>query len=77
MKFEDIAHLCMYIHNAVVYTGFRGWGGSREQRGGVFFDIGESKNLAFFQTRKFSKNVKKSMEKTIGFGKFLRKFAIF
>ena len=30
--------------------------------GGVLFYIGEMKNFAFFQTRKFSKNVKKSMK---------------
>ena len=29
----------------------------------VLFGIGEMKNFAFFQTRKFSKNVKKSMKK--------------
>ena len=46
----------------VVYTGFRGWGGSRQQWVGVLFYIGEIKNFAFFQTRKFSKNVKKSMK---------------
>ena len=39
----------------VVYTGFRGWGG-------VLFEIGEIKNFAFFQTRKFSKNDKKAMK---------------
>ena len=40
---------------SVVYTGFGAWGG------GTFF-IGESKDFAFFQARKFSKNVKKSMK---------------
>ena len=35
--------------------------GSQEQWGGVLFDIGEFKSLAFFQTRKVAKNFKKSM----------------
>ena len=39
--------------------------------GGCTFDIGESKNLAFLQTRKFSKNVKKSMKK-VSFLKILK-----
>ena len=30
--------------------------------GGVLFYIGESKNFAFFLTRKFAKNVKKQMK---------------
>ena len=42
---------------AVVYTGFCVGGGSRE-----YFFIGEIKNFAFFQTRKFSKNANKSMK---------------
>ena len=46
----------------VVYTGFRGWGGVPAGLGGILFYIGEIKNFAFFQTRKFSKNVKKSMK---------------
>ena len=33
----------------------RGPGNNEEGGGGVLFDIGESKNLQFFQTRKFSK----------------------
>ena len=44
---------------SVVYTGFRG--GDQEDWG-YFLYIGEIKNLAFFQTRKFSKNLKKSMK---------------
>ena len=36
----------------VVYTGLRGWG-HREEWVGVLFYIGEIKNLAFCQTRKF------------------------
>ena len=47
---------------AVVYTGFRGWRGPGSNWGGVLFDIGEIKNVEFFQTRKSSKNVKKSMK---------------
>ena len=35
--------------------------------GGGTFNIGESKKFAFFQTRKFSKTVKKSNEKVIIF----------
>ena len=47
---------------SVVYTGFLGWGGVTGAMGGGTFYIGEIKNFAFFQTRKFSKNVKKSMK---------------
>ena len=50
---------------AVVYTGFWAWGGGPGSNGPVWggtFFIGESKNFAFFQGRKFSKNVKKSMK---------------
>ena len=54
---------------AVVYTGFPG-GGSREQWGGVLLYIGVSKIFRVFQTRKFSKNVKKSMKKILIFGNF-------
>ena len=36
-------------------------GGPGSMGGGTFF-IGEIKNFAFFQTRKFSKNVKKSIK---------------
>ena len=46
---------------AVVYTGFCVWGVVPGAWGGTFF-IGEIKNFAFFQTRKFSKNAKKSMK---------------
>ena len=50
---------------AVVYTGFSAWGGVPAAivpfGGGTFF-IGESKNFAILQTRKFSKNAKKSMK---------------
>ena len=46
----------------VVYTGFHGWGGVPAGLGGVLIYIGEIKNFAFFQTRKFSKNVKKAMK---------------
>ena len=56
-------------------------GGSRQQWGGGTFNIGEIKNFAFFQTRKFSKNVKKSMKIDMqilrffeGFLKFYRNF---
>ena len=44
--------------------------------GGEYFFIGEIKSFAFFQTRKFSKNVKKSM-KLYQFLKILRKFCYF
>ena len=60
-------HIYVYIYvlihkpDSVVYIGFRGWGGVPEAMGGVLFYIGEMKNFAFFQTRKFSKNVKKAM----------------
>ena len=37
-------------------------GRSRAHWGGVLFYIGESQNFSFFQTRKYSKNVKKSMK---------------
>ena len=40
-----------------LYRILRLGGGSREL-GGVLFFIGEIKNFAFFQTRKFSKNAK-------------------
>ena len=50
------------ISKPVVYTGFRGWGEGPGRLGGVLFYIGEIKNFAFFQTRKFSKNVKKAMK---------------
>ena len=46
----------------VVYTGFREWGRWSRHAWGVLFYIGEIKNFAFFQTRKFSKNVKKAMK---------------
>ena len=46
------------LSTSVVYTGFRGWGG-------VLCYFREIKNFAFFQTRKFSKNVKKSMKKLL------------
>ena len=50
-------------YNPVVYTGFRGSGGMGVPAGlGVLVYIGEIKNLAFFQTRKFSTNFKKSMK---------------
>ena len=52
---------------AVVYTGFRGWGGGP----------GEIKNFAFLQTRKFSKNVKKSMKIFYFFENLHVNFAIF
>ena len=49
---------------SVVYTDFSdGGGGPGSNGGGVLFNIGEIKNFAFFQTRKFSKNVKKAMKK--------------
>ena len=47
-----------YVTITVVYPGFRGWRGYREQWGGGTFYLGEIKNFAFFQTRKFLKNVK-------------------
>ena len=55
---------CFYFPKAVVYKGFWAWGGpgSNGPVGGATFFIGESKNFAFFQGRKFSKNVKKSMK---------------
>ena len=43
---------------SVVYTGFRGWGGVPGVMGGGTFFIGENKNFAFFQTRKFAKKLK-------------------
>ena len=45
--------------------------------GGVPFYTGEIKNLAFFQTRKFSKTVKESMKNLYFFEKFKGNFAIF
>ena len=56
-------HILRIILLAVVYTGFCVWGGGVPGAwGGVLFFIGEIKNFAFFQTRKFSKNAKKSMK---------------
>ena len=46
--------------NTVVYRGFRRWWGGPGRLGGGLFYIGEIKNFAHFQTRKFSKNVKKN-----------------
>ena len=37
-------------------------GGVPGEMGGVLIEIGEIKNFAFFQARKFSKNVRKSMK---------------
>ena len=51
---------------AVVCTGFRD-GGGPGSNWGILFNIGEIKNFAVFQTRKFSKNVKKINEKFIIF----------
>ena len=48
--------------NAVVYTGFCLWGGVSGAWGWGTFFIGEIKNFAFVQTRKFSINVLKSMK---------------
>ena len=45
--------------------------------GGVLFYIGEIKNFAFFQTRKFSKNVKKAMKLLSFFENLHVNFAIF
>ena len=58
--------LTYFYYISVVYTGFCVWGGVPGAMvpfggGGTFF-IGEGKNFAFFQTRKFSKNVKKAMK---------------
>ena len=50
-------------YESVFYIGFRGWGGVPGAMGVVLFDIGESKNFAFFANSKLSKNVKKSMKK--------------
>ena len=47
---------------AVVYTGFPRCAGLPEAMWRVLFYIGEIKNLAFFQIRKVSKYVKKSMK---------------
>ena len=58
-NFNQIYHTYQF---SVVYTGFCVWeGGVPGAMGGTFF-IGEIKNFAFFQTRKFSKNVEKSMK---------------
>ena len=57
MRFAKMLYCC-----SVVYTGFRGWGGVPAGLEGGTFYIGEIKNFAFFQTRTFSKNVKKSMQ---------------
>ena len=46
-------------------------------RNGGLFDIWESKNFKFFQTRKYSKNVKIINEKIKIFAKILRKISIF
>ena len=42
---------------------FADGGGPGSNGEGVLFDIGVSQNFEFFQTRKFSKNVKKAMKK--------------
>ena len=50
----------IFKEHAVVYTGFSVCGGCREQSsrlGGGYLFIVEIKNFAFFQPRKFSKNV--------------------
>ena len=62
VKLMFIHKCCGYYgtENSSLYRILRLGGGSREHGGGTFF-IGEIKNFAFFQTRKFSKNVKKSM----------------
>ena len=52
-------------------------GGGPGSRGGELFYIGEIKNFAFFQTRKFSKNVKKAMKFFYFFEKCKGNFAIF
>ena len=49
--------------------------GSRDQWG-VLFEIGESKKFAFYQTRKFSKNVKNQWKNYI-FGKFFKEILRF
>ena len=46
----------------VVYTGLRGWGVPGGLGGGSFFTLEKSKILRFFQNRKISKNVKKSIK---------------
>ena len=55
-------HMKKFVLSAVVYTGFCVWGGGFPGAWGGSFFIGEIKNFAFFQTRKFSKNVKKLMK---------------
>ena len=51
--------LIIEICKAVVYTGFRGWGGGPGSNGGgVLFYIGEIKNFAFYQTENFQKMFK-------------------
>ena len=63
----------MNIFYAVVYTGFREWGVPGAM--GVLFYIGEIRNLAFLQIRKFLKNVKKQWKNykfEIAFKEFLR-----
>ena len=52
-------------------------GGGPCRLGGLLFYIGEIKNVAFFQTRKFSKNVKKSMKILEFFENLNLNFAIF
>ena len=47
---------------SVVYTGFRGWGASREQWGGGTFLHWRNKTFSVFHTRKVSKIIKKSMK---------------
>ena len=47
---------------SVVYTGFRGWGRSRQPWGGVLCYLGEFKNFAFFKLGNFQKNFKTSMK---------------
>ena len=61
---------------AVVYTGFRGWGGGSQEQWGYFFTLEKSKISRFFQTRKFSKYVKKSM-KIYNFLKILKEILRF
>ena len=53
---------------AVVYTGFRGWGGSRQALGGgYFFTLGKSKISHFFKLDNFQKMFKKINENFIIF----------
>ena len=60
INFQKYHSIRIRPDSSSLYRISRMGGGSRQAWGGVLFYIGEIKNFALFQTRKFSKNVKKS-----------------